>query len=108
LFNGERPLSGEWRSAYLLEFYGYNQGTDDQNTPPPNPEYLGLRTDEYLYVEYQGGFVELYDLLADPFEMENIAATADKTLLIRLSAWLKDLAGCAGGQCRELDATMIE
>lgn len=106
LLNGERPLKAEWRSAYLLEFYGYNQGAADQNVPPPSPVYLGLRTDQYLYVEHEGGFIELYNLIADPYEMENIAVTADKTLLVRLSAWLKDLSGCAGGQCRELDQSV--
>jgi arylsulfatase A-like enzyme len=108
LLNGERPAAGAWRSAYLLEFYGYNQGDEEQDVPAPNPEYLGLRTNEYLYVEYQGGFIELYDLLADPFEMENIAATADKTVVARLSAQLKALSACTGRQCRELDLTIIE
>jgi arylsulfatase A-like enzyme len=108
LLNGERPAASEWRSAYLLEFYGYNQGDEELDAPAPSPEYLGIRTNEYLYVEYQDGFVELYDLLVDPFEMENIATTADKTLVARLSAWLKDLSGCVSSQCRELDATIIE
>lgn len=103
LFHGERPLPREWRSAYLLEFYGYNQANEDPNASAPKPNYLGLRTLEYLYVEYQDGFIELYDLIADPYEMENIAATADPALLEQLSAWLKALSTCAGEQCRELD-----
>jgi arylsulfatase A-like enzyme len=106
LFHGERPLPGEWRSAYLLEFYGYNQADEDPNAAAPQPNYLGLRTPEYLYVEYQDGFIELYDLIADPYEMENIAATADQAILERLSAWLEALSNCTGGQCRELDQSV--
>jgi arylsulfatase A-like enzyme len=103
LFGADRPPVSAWRSGYLLEFYGYNQVNEDPNAPPPAPEFLGLRTTKYLYVEYQDGFVELYDLQTDPYEMENIAATADKALLAHLSAWLQVLAKCSGSQCTTLD-----
>jgi len=107
LFNPERPKPKDWRSGYLLEFYGYNQEGEDPNVSP-RANYLGLRTDKYLYVKYQDGFVELYDLIADPYELENIAATADPALLEHLSAWLKALSTCAGVQCRELDKDASE
>ena len=104
LFKGDRPSLSEWRSAYLLEFYGYNP-KDEENAGEPVSKsgYLGLRTPDYLYVEYADGFVELYDLHADPYELENIAATADKSLLQHLSEWLHALSACAGRQCRSLD-----
>jgi len=103
LFGAERPPVNEWRSGYLLEFYGYNQPGEDLNEPAPKPEYLGLRTLDYLYVEYQDGFIELYNLKTDPYEMENISATADKTLLQHLSKWLHALSTCVGKQCTVLD-----
>jgi len=107
LFRADRPAISEWRSGYLLEFYGYNELSADSNTPVPvsipTPEFLGLRTSQYLYVEYPGGFIELYDLIADPYEMDNIAATADKALLAHLSQWLHDLSTCAGRRCSALD-----
>ena len=107
LFGVDRPSVSEWRSGYLLEFYGYNELEADANTPVPvsvpAPEYLGLRTSQYLYVEYSDGFVELYDLIADPYEMDNIAATADKALLAHLSEWVHALSTCAGKQCSTLD-----
>ncbi|MGZ6545023.1 MAG: sulfatase family protein [Actinomycetota bacterium] len=40
------------------------------------PSYCGIRTSGWLYVRYQDGFVELYRLWTDPFELTNIAATA--------------------------------
>jgi arylsulfatase A-like enzyme len=98
-----RPLASAWRSGYLLEFYGYNEQNEDTHAPAPKPEYLGLRTLDYLYVEYADGFIEFYDLKKDPYEMENIAATADKTLLKHLSDWLHALSTCAGRQCAALD-----
>lgn len=103
LFGAGRSLVSDWRSGYLLEFYGYNREDEDPNAPPPVAEYLGLRTLDYLYVEYADGFVELYDMEVDPFQMTNIAETADKFLLEHLSNWLDALAKCSGSQCRELD-----
>ena len=104
LFKGARPSLNEWRSAYLLEFYGYNPKDDESAGEPVSKSgYLGLRTSDYLYVEYADGFVELYDLKADPYEMENIAATADKAFLQYLSGWLHALSTCASRQCSTLD-----
>ena len=36
------------------------------------PEYHGLRTDTYTYVEYLDGDRELYDLRHDPYELTNV------------------------------------
>ena len=102
LSSDKLPIS-DWRSAYLLEFYGYNQADEDPKAPPPAAVYLGLRTADYLYVEYSDGFVELYDMKTDPFQMTNIAGTADKSLLKHLSDWLHALAKCSGSQCTKLD-----
>ena len=103
LLGSDKPPVSAWRSAYLLEFYGYNQADEDPNAPPPAAVYLGLRTEDYLYVEYSDGFVELYDMKTDPFQMTNIAGTADKSLLKHLSGWLHDLATCSGNECIKLD-----
>jgi hypothetical protein len=110
------PPVSEWRSAFLLEFYGYNntdEGSEasqgeDQGINPLVPAYLGLRTPNYLYVEHQDGFIELYDLKNDPYELENIASRADKTLLANLSNLLHALSDCSGAQCSSLDSSFIE
>jgi len=103
LLGADRPSVSDWRSGYLLEFYGYNRVDEDLHSPPPVAEYLGLRTQEYLYVEYSDGFVELYDLTEDPYEVSNIATTADQALLEHFSRWLQALAKCSGSQCSSLD-----
>jgi hypothetical protein len=48
---------------------------------------------------------ELYDLTEDPYELENIAATAPARLLSGLSSLLRDLASCAGADCRAAEET---
>lgn len=109
LFEGARPALNEWRSAYLLEFYGYNPKDEESAGEPVSKSgYVGLRTSDYLYVEYADGFVELYDLKADPYEMENVASQTDAALLSRLSQWLHELAVCAGSECVSLDKRVIK
>ncbi|CAN5185625.1 hypothetical protein BH20ACT24_BH20ACT24_09560 [soil metagenome] len=58
-------LRGEaagWRDAFVVEFLGV--------APPP---FEAIRTETHLYVEYRNGWRELYDLRADPLELENRA-----------------------------------
>jgi arylsulfatase A-like enzyme len=69
-------------------------------TPVDSPPYLALRTERYLYVEYANGERELYDMQADPYQLRNLAATADPALLARLAADLNQLRLCAGADCR--------
>ncbi len=121
---GNHTNSTDWRQAYLLEVYPGNNPQDAKVVPGmatanflqsvfkfpsispqlPTPIYRGLRTNQYSYVEYENGFVELYDLLKDPHELENISSSADKDLLKKLSAWLKDLSACKGLSCRFTDS----
>jgi arylsulfatase A-like enzyme len=80
-----------WRTAFLLE-----RRRDEQF---PNPSLYGIRTsDGKKYIEYEGGFKELYDLKTDPYELNNSynANSSPADLATRLQA-LKD---CAGATCR--------
>jgi arylsulfatase A-like enzyme len=47
---------------------------------------VALRTDRYKYVQWPNGKEELYDLLNDPGELQDIAAGADLTWARRLAA----------------------
>ena len=121
---GDSVNSADRRQAYLLEVYS---GTDPDDaefsvtSKPDNilqsifkfpsigtqtltPVYSGLRTNQYTYVEYDDGFVELYDLIKDPYELENIAGSADKPLLEDFSSWLKDMSTCKGASCALIDS----
>ena len=93
------PIPAEnWRQAYLLEEYR----SGDENFPTPT--YSGLRTLQYLYVEYSEDFVEFYDLQQDPYQLENIAPSTDPAVLKYYSDMLKALNKCSGDSCRELEA----
>ena len=64
------------------------------------PEYHGVRTARYLYVEYSTGERELYDLKVDPYELHNIVTTASPSLVAALSHELAALEHCKAAGCR--------
>ena len=71
----------------------------DRSTDDGYP-YAAIRTDRYLYVDYETGEEELYDLREDPFQLENRASDpafeATKRALARRLDQLRD---CAGTEC---------
>jgi len=81
-----------WRNAVLLEA--------SANYSPP---YRGIRTvnagadPRRKYVEYKDGQRELYDLVADPYELTNVynSTAPPSNLVSRLTA----LKTCAGNTC---------
>lgn len=54
------------RTAELLEAFGTTEIA-------PWFRYDGLRTRRYKYIRWQSGNTELYDLISDPYELQNIA-----------------------------------
>ncbi len=67
------------------------------------PPYRGMRTYDYLYVEYPTGDRELYDLQSDPYQLDNLIATADPDLVSELAARLEELAACSGSECQAIE-----
>ncbi|MFH1924146.1 MAG: sulfatase [Planctomycetota bacterium] len=65
-------LEGEadnWRTSFLIEYY-----TDTVFPRVLNMGYKAVRTERYKYIHYVDlkGMDELYDLQADPYEMDNL------------------------------------
>jgi N-acetylglucosamine-6-sulfatase len=90
------PLLGEggdnqnWRKDFLIELY--------RHLPPEqNGDVIkAVRTEHEVYVEYQSGPRELYDLRTDPDQLQNSYATADPGHIADLSERLAELAVSRG------------
>jgi N-acetylglucosamine-6-sulfatase len=54
-----------WRTDFLVEHLGTRH--------TPIPTYCAVRNQGYTYVDYQTGEQELYDLAADPYQLQNQA-----------------------------------
>jgi N-acetylglucosamine-6-sulfatase len=82
----------------LAEQHGINRDQLDRHA------YVeGLRTPEWAYIEYGTGERELYNVLDDPYQLDNAIERTDPSLKRALAARLGELARCAGAQCRELE-----
>ena len=82
------------------------RGDPDYQVQAP-PSFSALRTERWLFVVYRDGERELYDRLADPDEMNNIARTADPQPVAQLNSQLQVLRACAGTSCRSADAIVV-
>jgi N-acetylglucosamine-6-sulfatase len=72
-------------------------------SPRPFLTYKAVRTETHKYVEYETGKKELYDLEADPYELDSIHESADPSLLEDLKTKLNALTSCAAEACREAE-----
>lgn len=92
-----------WRRSFLVE-----RRQMETHEIAGNAILDGVRTAAHAYVEYGTGERELYDLQADPFELSNLARTADPALLAALSERLAELKNCASSNCRLLEDLPVE
>ena len=118
LLRGDDP---PWRSDFLIEFNGtyrpdrmlhtYENVVSriaEHGSIQWIPTYRALRTERWLYVQWYAGDVheyELYDLAADPYQLENLLATpegaaAHGDTTSALQERLEELEACAGETCR--------
>ncbi len=65
--------SANWRDGFLIEHYQDKGDVEESALAAIIPGYVGFRTKEWKYIEYATGERELYDLVNDPWEMNNIA-----------------------------------
>lgn len=93
------PTPADWRQSLLIEQFANNPARTEKQ-----PAFEALRLPDLIYVEYGSDERELYDLLADPQEVENLAGSADPALLEVLSERVGRMATCAGEACREIES----
>jgi N-acetylglucosamine-6-sulfatase len=116
LLRGEDGEQSSWRSSVLLEKLpaedngdnaeeanGEGKGKGKAKSEAEEPTFKAIRTETHKYVEYDNGDVELYDLEADPYELESIHESADPTLVEDLKARLEALKSCSEQGCREAE-----
>ncbi len=109
--SGAKPfLSGavmDWRSL-LPKVADPTRGADRDLVLEAGPEgdmqdylYHGLRTaDGWKYIEYHTGEQELYNLIRDPEELDNLAGDPGfATMQTYLAERLRQLEYCAGSDC---------
>lgn len=103
LFTADRPPLEDWRQGILLEFFGHHL-EEGQTVESLQPFYLGLRTPDYTYVLYpQVNFEELYDLHADPYQINGLTESVPPDLLAQLSELVWSLYACEAEECRTLE-----
>jgi N-acetylglucosamine-6-sulfatase len=130
LLSDDPPLTDDWRQAFLEEamaeyavapasvteeagprlLTGDVQPSEEVGRASPlqkssvkeagRPALKAVRTRDHLYVEYENGESELYDLEKDPYELDNVYEDTDLDQLWRYEGWLGSLRDCAGEDCR--------
>ena len=107
LLRDNPPALNQWRQAFSLE-WGPDSLNELSATALPAaqkanlaiPYFRGVRLQTLSYVEYRTGEIELYDIKNDPYELTNLAPSADPKLLTELAARVKELATCKAATCR--------
>jgi arylsulfatase A-like enzyme len=96
------PASAEWRKATLIErlhqpaWTPGTPGRPDKDMPP----YAAVRTATQLYVKYDSGERELYNLPGDPNQLRSRHANVPPTLIATYDAWVEALRDCTAEYCR--------
>ena len=102
LLSGSPPPSS-WRTAFLEE------GTlETISTDTPTPTHKGVHTQDHMFVEYaETAEQELYDLNADPYQLQSKPRAGNEQLYSTLQSRLNALRACSGEGCRsaEWDST---
>jgi arylsulfatase A-like enzyme len=128
LFQPETSKTLDWRKGLLIEVGAMNTSTSSvtpiNSVSPPiqfeypdsvndtylrqvgDGTYIGIRTDKFLYVEYNNGEAEFYNQIADPYEMENLSSKLAPDILSSLHTWLAQLQTCTAEECRNLEANL--
>lgn len=95
-----------WRTSAFIEHLGPNYRHDDPDLPKRYggnpPTYYAVRTANELYVEYDNGDREYYDLARDPWELGNLWTQAPEPRKAELKSLVASYRHCVGAECRDL------
>ncbi|MFA5831470.1 MAG: sulfatase [Candidatus Paceibacterota bacterium] len=83
-----------WTKDFIMEGY-YLSGE-------PKARFKGVHTKRYSYVIYDTGEKELYDLLRDPYQMNNKINNPKYAGVAKVLQWrFENLRSCVGEECRD-------
>ena len=92
-----------WRRSFLIE-----RREMETHEISGNAIFDAIRTTAHTYIEYGTGERELYDLRADPYQLDNLLPDADPALVAALTERLAELKNCAAFNCRTLEDLPVE
>lgn len=93
-----------WRQSFLVEHFSPWENLS--HTISPNPymlEYQAIRTQTSVYAEYAYGDHEFYNLVDDPYELSNSAASLSPAEMNTLTTQLNKLKNCTKQDCRDAE-----
>ncbi len=107
LMEGDQAALDDWRDGVLIELllagpslsHEYEFGEGERANDHTVPAYSAVRTLQHLYVEYETGEQELYDLVADPYQIDSLHLSAPPEVIEPLQVLLANLRQCAGAGC---------
>jgi arylsulfatase A-like enzyme len=111
LLKDSLPALTDWREGILIE---HQPGSEPSMSwferrlfqlkqKPRLTAYQAVRSSRYLFVRYQSGEREFYDLASDPAQLRNIVAEVDPRMIQRYSLWLDQLRKCKGSECQKAE-----
>ena len=86
------PPPSSWRTAFLEEGW--------RPSSPPVPTHKSVHTQRYTFTGYETSEYELYDLNADPDQLNSKPRAGNEQLYSDLQASLDALQACSGEDCR--------
>ena len=86
----------DWRRGFLIQYW---HGPFDGDA---TEVWRGVRTATHKYVEWRTRESDLYDLVADPNELNNLSSQPGAPVAA-LREWLEALSTCAGSSCRAIE-----
>ncbi len=131
------PALSQWRQAFSLEYgpdqldstdfiespgVGLNSGLlepqdqdekdvaaqpTDKKKKLAIPSFRGVRLQNLSYVIYKTDEVEVYDIKADPYELQNLASKIDPNFLKQLGIRVSQLATCKADTCRAAENALF-
>jgi N-acetylglucosamine-6-sulfatase len=97
LLSGSPPSS--WRQAFLEEGWFIEDGS------LLVPTHKGVHTQDHMFVEYDTGERELYDLTLDPYQLQSKPRASNVQLYSPLETRLYNLRDCSAAACRTAEWT---